>query len=542
MSSGFPLSAYLQHLGFTRNPFPVTPDEHGIFFSARLAEQFTELLHFIEQRKGFMLVTGDVGVGKTTLSRSLLTRLAEQGACTALVFNTFLQGADLLRAINRDFGVTAAGDSLEAQLQALNTWLLQQHEKGRNCVLILDDAQGLDVPSLELVRQLSNLEASQAKLLQIVMVAQPEIRLTLDRHDMRQLASRIALRLELTPLTLNELDVYLHHRLQWAGCPEVLTVDRSALQRLHRYSMGYIRRVHILLDRCLYGLVATGTTRISAGLVDTAAKELSLVPAPKRRAYRSLVMGSVLVMGGVAGAVGLAAVAGYPLDLLSTPSTPIVEVPPQQAGIDLQAEPQQAVPQPQPQPQQQATPQEAVVQAVVSQEASQEATQNVHQEAASTTEQQETVQVVDFAWQAFTATYTPLPPVEAPPQHWADVVEWLPARSEEQPWVPVLLPSEWEQGCNDQPLYPLSDGRLALFQSVLPVAPQPFGEEGEPLFALQLALVERLLLAPEAVDGVMGPRTANALAQFQKQSGLLASGQPDAETSYLLSCLGEGGL
>ncbi|HBP77627.1 MAG TPA: hypothetical protein DD685_01710, partial [Halomonas sp.] len=198
--------------------------------------------------------------------------------------------------------------------------------------------------------------------------------------------------------------------------------------------------------------------------------------------------------------------------------------------------------QPQPQPQQQATPQEAVVQAVVSQEASQEATQNVHQEAASTTEQQEAVQVVDFAWQAFTATYTPLPPVEAPPQHWADVVEWLPARSEEQPWVPVLLPSEWEQGCNDQPLYPLSDGRLALFQSVLPVAPQPFGEEGEPLFALQLALVERLLLAPEAVDGVMGPRTANALAQFQKQSGLLASGQPDAETSYLLSCLGEGGL
>lgn len=506
MGQHFPLSAYLQNLGFERHPFPVTPDEHGIFFSARLAEQFTELLHFIEQRKGFMLVTGDVGVGKSTLSRALLTRLAEQGECTALVFNTFLQGADLLRAINRDFGAPAEGNSLEALLQALNTWLLQQHEAGRNCVLILDDAQGLDVPSLELVRQLSNLEASQAKLLQIVMVAQPEIRLTLDRHDMRQLASRIALRLELAPLTLSELDVYLHHRLRWAGRAGLLTVDHSALKRLHRYSLGYIRRVHILLDRCLYGLVTRGSKHITTSLVDTAAKELSLVPSKGRRGYRRLLVGGVAGMSVMAavvvaspaatnlvskslvsvGLISPSLVMAYQDEeatapVIETPPTHVIEVPP--PVID----PQQLE-----------------------------------------------------EWQAFTAAHAPLPITDMPPEYWAEVVEWLPSRSYAQPWVPVLLPSEWGQGCNAQSLYPLVDGRLALFRPVLPVSPQPFGEASAEILALQQALVERALLDPDDVDGVMGPRTAAATAQFQQGSGLLASGQPDTETAYLLSCLTEG--
>ena len=482
MSAGFPLSAYLQNLGFVRNPFPVTPDEHGIFFSSRLAEQFTELLHFIEQRKGFMLVTGDVGVGKSTLSRALLTRLAEQGACTALIFNTFLQGPDLLRAINRDFGIVAEGDSLEALLQALNTWLLRQHEQGRNCVLILDDAQGLDVSSLELVRQLSNLEASQAKLLQIVMVAQPEIRRTLDRHDMRQLASRIALRLELFPLTLSELDVYLHHRLQWAGCPAALTLDRRALRRLHRYSLGYIRRVHILLDRCLYGLAINGSSRVNASLVDTAARELSLTPPSRRIAY-----GSVLV-GALAGAGVIAAAVTFRPGPAVTLPVPAAETPPPLAA----ATPQASVP------------------------------------------------ALDATWQAFTAAHAPLPVDGASPTRWDEVIEWLPARSDVQSWVPVLLPREWQRGCDDRPLYRLDDGQLALFRSALPVAPQPFGGRGEMLVALQQVLVAQGFLTPEAVDGVMGPRTAAALAQFQRQSGLLASGQPDADTAYLLACLGGG--
>ena len=493
MSESLPLSAYLQNLGFERNPFPVTPDEHGIFFSPQLAEQFTELLHFIEQRKGFMLVTGDVGVGKSTLARALLTRLAEQGACTALVFNTFLQGADLLRAINRDFGAPAEGASLEALLQALNTWLLLQHEEGRNCVLILDDAQGLDVPSLELVRQLSNLEASQAKLLQIVMVAQPEIRLTLNRHDMRQLASRIALRLELSPLTVSELDIYLHHRLRWAGRAGSLTVDRRALRRLHRYSFGYIRRVHILLDRCLYGLVTSGTKRITASLVDIAAKELSLKPAKGRSAYRSLLVGGAAA----ASVTGILVAANFmapdyllpTLNLNWTVSSPVTEVTPMPASV---------LPQP--------------------------------------AEQQRAAE-----WQAFAERHAPLPLAEDPPQHWSDVAEWLPLRSDGQPWVALLLPNNWESGCHNQPLYSLAEGKLALFRSSLPVEPQPFGAESESIVALQRSLVESGVFMPEVVDGVMGPRTANALAQFQKQSGLLASGQPDEETAYLLGCLSRGG-
>lgn len=492
MSADFPLSAYLKNLGFVRNPFPVTPDEHGIFFSSRLAEQFTELLHCIEQRKGFMLVTGDVGVGKSTLSRALLSRLAEQGACTALIFNTFLQGPDLLRAINRDFGITAEGDSLEALLQALNTWLLHQRDQGRNCVLILDDAQGLEVSSLELIRQLSNLEASQAKLLQIVMVAQPEIRHTLDRHDMRQLASRIALRLELLPLSLSELDVYLHHRLQWAGCPAALTLDRRALRQLHRYSLGYIRRVHILLDRCLYGLAINGSGRINASLVDTAARELSLARPTRRPGY------GLVLAGGLAGVGAIAAVVMFGMAPAVTLAVAVAEEPPALAV----AAPQEPAPQP--------------------------------------SVREETVPEADAAWQAFIAAHAPLPVADVSPTRWAEVFEWLPARSNVQPWVPVLLPQEWQRGCDERPLYPLSDGQLALFRAALPVVPQPFGEAGAMIVALQQVLVAQGFLTPEAVDGVMGPRTATALAQFQKQSGLLASGQPDADTAYLLACLGGG--
>lgn len=497
-----PLSAHIGRLGFQRDPFPVTPDEHGIFFSTRLAEQLTELLHVITQRKGFVLVTGDVGVGKSTLARTLLTRLAEQETRTALVFNTFLQGADLLRAINRDFGVPPQGESLEALLQALNTWLLQQHAQGHNCVLILDDAQGLDVPSLELVRQLSNLEASQAKLLQIVMVAQPEIRLTLNRHDMRQLASRVALRLELTPLTLRELDAYLHHRLQWAGHSNSLTVDRSAMRRLHHYTCGYIRRVHILLDRCLYGLVTYNTQRISATLVDTAARELHLHPAEKRR--RGWLRPTIM-----AASIGLAAAAAVtqavpPLGLSWPQPAPTTEPP---------------------------SPQTAVTQHVIERSPT-----TSHLADKRQTEKRQAEKRL-AQWQTFTAAHAPLPAIDSPPQRWPQVTQWLPERSNRQPWVPVLLSSEWPMSCTDQPLYLLAEGHLALFRTALPIQPQAFGIQNHQTAALQQALTTLTRLAPEAIDGVMGPRTAAALARFQKANGLLPSGQPDTETAYLLHCL-----
>ncbi|ROZ84518.1 hypothetical protein EF096_06170 [Pseudomonas neustonica] len=484
MNASVHLSAYLQHFGFVRNPFPVTPDEHGIFFSPRLAQQFTELVHFIEQRKGFMLVTGDVGVGKSTLSRALLTRLAGQGTRTALVFNTFLQGPELLRAINRDFGIEAQGDSLESLLQALNDWLLQQRDAGHNCVLILDDAQGLDVSSLELVRQLSNLEASQAKLLQIVMVAQPEISLTLDRYDMRQLASRIALRLELSPLTLSELDTYLHHRLQWAGSPQALTLDQGALRRLHYFSHGYIRRVHILVDRCLYGLAASDSSRITAALVNTAAYELGFQPQAKRNpgVYAAKLVAGVAAIGVIAGLVVLDV---RPDWAVIKPVPAVASVAPVAvAKVEAEPEPQA------------------------------------------------------LAWQQFIDRYAPLAVGEAPPEHWSQVIQWLPERSDTQPWLAVLLPLDWQEGCHGQTSYPLSEGNLVLFRSALPAQPQPFGADDSAIIALQQSLAQQGLLAEADIDGVMGPRTATALAFFQKQNDLLATGQPDADTAYLLDCIG----
>lgn len=477
------LPAYLQRLGFTENPFPVTPDEGSMFFSARLAGQFSELLHFIEARKGFMLVTGDVGVGKSTLARLLLGRLARQGAATALVFNTFLQGIELLRAINRDFGIAADGETLDTLLQALNGWLLEQHALGRNCVLILDDAQGLDVASLELVRQLSNLEASQAKLLQIVMVAQPEIRQLLARHDLRQLYSRIALSLELLPLTLPELDQYLEHRLRLAGAPQAFRLDRRALRQLHALSGGYIRRVHILIDRCLYGLAASDVQCIDARLVRVAAMELHLDSGQRLRASEQRHSRLPLWLGGSLAVVALAAVA-LTLDLQKW------------SEQDLHPSPDVAPPM----PMRAAEPETA-------------------------------------AWQAFIDRHQPLQWQGPPPADWNELRRGLDAGSPAQPWIPVLLPGDAERDCRGQQSYPFGTGHLALFRSGLPVGPVSFGSRSEPVEALQKVLVGLDLLPAEAVDGVMGPRTATALAQFQHRHALLADGQPGAATVYLLGCL-----
>lgn len=490
MSLVFPLPSYLQSLGFHENPFPVTPDESGIFFSPKLAEQFTELQHFIELRRGFILITGDVGVGKTTLSRLLLSRLETEGVQTALVFNTFLQGLELLKAINRDFGISTEGSSAEALLQSLNSWLLERHEQGKNCVLIIDDAQGLSVDSLELVRLLSNLEASQVKLLQIVMVAQPEICHTLDRHDLRQLASRIALRLELTPLSPKELDQYLHHRLQRAGNPAAFTVDNKALQLLSQFSGGYIRRLHLLMDRCLFGLIATNTFHITPRMVQSSAAELQLVrktskqPAPSYMAGSGLIIIAVLCM-----ALGLLAV-----------TVPDLVIPSGQIQLTKPS----------------ATNPSSVHDPLIEQPITN--TANTH-------------------WHTFTAAYPKLVWPDSAPSSWAVAMNTLPLSEDRQGWIPILLAQELETGCQGQPVYPLPEGNLTLFKTELPTEALAFGSYASATHTLQQTLVNTGFLSASSVDGFMGPRTAAALARFQKLNALIPSGQPNVPTAYLLSCM-----
>lgn len=513
--SALPLPTCLQTLGLRVNPFPVTPDEEGIFFSPRLAAQFAELRHFIDQRRGFMLVTGDVGVGKSTLSRLLLSVLDEEGTRTALVFNTFLQGLDLLRAITRDFGLQVEGEGLEAQLRTLNDWLLEQKAQGRNVVLILDDAQGLDVSSLELLRQLSNLEASRQKLLQIVLVAQPEIEATLGRHDLRQLASRIALRLELKPLSLQECDQYLHHRLKQAGNAEAFRIDPAALRLLQRMTGGYIRRIHLLVDRCMYGLIDRQPARIDRKLMLRAGQELGLAPSSSgsRRWLWLSVLGLLLLAGGALlqtaalpgwrAADRLLGARGGPEDLSAT------------RGVLSTEPPDEGVKDPLPE----------------------DSTRVAMPEAAAPVEAEPGAD-----WAAFVAAYPGLAWPWAIPQGRQAVLDRLADMPLAGDWWPLLLPSGSASNCQGWPAFDLEDARLTLFRTDLPVEPVPFGTAGEGVRRLQQALQEQGDLAPSAVDGTMGPVTAAALARFQKRQTLLASGQPDVATAYLLSCVPPEGL
>lgn len=186
-------------LGLSRNPFPPTPDAGSYFFTSCLEEDFAEIAHCIEARKGFVLLTGEVGLGKSTMVRRLLDTLQGKKCHSALILNTFLQDGALLSAIQMDFGLPP-NDSVEQGLEQLTQLLIARHQAGEISLLVIDDAQNLSVQSLELVRLLCNLETNQEKLLQILLAGQPELEHTLASPELRQLKSRIVKHARLTGL------------------------------------------------------------------------------------------------------------------------------------------------------------------------------------------------------------------------------------------------------------------------------------------------------------------------------------------------------
>src|SRR5271166_632592 len=266
---------YTSFFGLSEKPFAITPDPRYLYLSERHAEALAHLLYGINEAGGFIQLTGEVGTGKTTVVRSLLSRLP-QHADVAVIMNPRITPAEFLLTICEELGVGIAGserDSIKQMVDALNRRLLEAHAEGRRVIVIVDEAQNLSSEVLEQVRLLTNLETSTQKLLQIILIGQPELRDLLDRTELRQLAQRITGRYHLSPLDAAETKAYVRHRLQVAGVTgEIFTA--GALSEIHRLSSGIPRVINVCCDRALLGAYTQELRKVTAPLVRRAAGEV----------------------------------------------------------------------------------------------------------------------------------------------------------------------------------------------------------------------------------------------------------------------------
>ncbi len=263
---------YTEFYGLREKPFSLSPDPRFLFLSDSHREALAHLLYGIEQGEGFIAITGEVGTGKTTLCRTLLQRL-EPGSEVAFLFNPQLSGLELLQAIDAEFGLETQGKTRRELMDQLNRFLLTKRQEGRRVLLLIDEAQNLDREALEQVRLLSNLETDTTKLIQIILIAQPELDAMLESPELRQLRQRINVRWRLKPLSPNETRDYVRHRLRVAaGGPREIFTD-LALREIHRRSGGVPRIINRLCDRALLAGYAEDTKEIGLGTVAEVQRE-----------------------------------------------------------------------------------------------------------------------------------------------------------------------------------------------------------------------------------------------------------------------------
>jgi len=265
---------YEEYFSLKERPFSLTPDPDFLFLSGSHQQALDHLLFGLESGEGFIVVTGDIGVGKTTVCRALLRRLPERFA-TALVVNTLLTEKELLRTVLDDFGAPVPDGTRKDLLDALNRFLLAEAEAGRRPVLIIDEAQNLAPSLLEQVRLLSNLETEKRKLLQIVLFGQKELQEKLRLPQLRQFDQRITVRATILPLDLRETSRYIQHRMSVAGAAGSTFLTPAAERLLHRRSRGVPRRINQLCDRALLAACLRNAGRVEPEDVVRAAASLS---------------------------------------------------------------------------------------------------------------------------------------------------------------------------------------------------------------------------------------------------------------------------
>jgi len=269
---------YLRYFGLNEAPFSITPDPAFVFLSSRHRDALAHLLYGIGKggSGGFVQLTGEVGTGKTTLCRCMLEQIPE-GTRIALLLNPLVTGRELLAAISEELeiDISGSGDSTRLLVDRLNRYLLDAHARGERVVVVIDEAQALSPEALEQVRLLTNLETAKEKLLQIVLLGQPELRELLQRRNLRQLAQRVTARYHLSPLGPKDTHLYIRHRLQVAGAQRN-PFRRSAMSVLYRRSQGIPRLINIIADRSLAGAYAKERTEVTAAMVHKAANEVQL--------------------------------------------------------------------------------------------------------------------------------------------------------------------------------------------------------------------------------------------------------------------------
>jgi general secretion pathway protein A len=266
---------YLRFFGLNEKPFAITPDPRYLYLSERHAEALAHLLYGVDESGGFIQLTGEVGTGKTTVVRTLLSRVPHH-ADVAVILNPRMTPVEFLLTICEELGLGLADadrDSVKQMVDALNRRLLSAHADGRRIIVIVDEAQNLSTEVLEQVRLLTNLETPTQKLLQIILIGQPELRELLDRTELRQLAQRITGRYHLEPLSREETRGYVRHRLRVAGAAEEIFTP-SALAEVHRLASGIPRVINVTCDRALLGAYTQENRKVTAALVRLAAGEV----------------------------------------------------------------------------------------------------------------------------------------------------------------------------------------------------------------------------------------------------------------------------
>lgn len=298
---------YTGFFGLTSQPFSIAPNPDFMYLSARHAEALAHLRYGLGEAGGFVLLTGEVGTGKTTVSRCLLQELTDKTE-VAFILNPTLNELELLAAICDQLKIRykKSEASLKMLTDKITNRLMKNHQAGKNTILIIDEAQHLQPAVLEQLRLLTNLETNTKKLLQVILIGQPELQQLLQRQDLRQLAQRITARYHLMPLTEHEVQQYISYRLQVAGCSRPV-FTASAVKKLFHLSGGIPRLLNLICDRALLGGYSQQKALIDAGLVNQAASEVLAIKPQAEKATWPVWVWPLLTLLALAVGAGLSA-------------------------------------------------------------------------------------------------------------------------------------------------------------------------------------------------------------------------------------------